>query len=94
MSRTKEALLKHISTFEDELQGIISEKQRKFGYVWCKGKVKFEKEILRQHVALRTGLLLYLLHSRILMVLTAPIIHAVTAMHERTACPERVWRCK
>lgn len=77
MGRTKEDLLKQISTLEDELQGTISQKEQEFRYTWSNGKARFEKEVLRQHAALRIGLLSYVLHSRTLVVLTSPLIHLV-----------------
>lgn len=75
MSRTKEDLLKQISTLEDELQRVISEKEHEFRYTWSQGKARFEKEVLRQHAALRVGLFPYVLHSRTLVVLTSPLIY-------------------
>ena len=41
------------------------------------GKVWFSKEIKREHRRLKTSLLRYVLHSRILAILTAPFIYAV-----------------
>jgi hypothetical protein len=43
----------------------------------ARGKARFEKEILHQHARLRIGLFPYLLHSRMLVVLTAPLIYLV-----------------
>jgi len=45
-------------------------------YELRKGKVWFSKEIKREHRKLKTSLLRYVVHSRILAVLTAPFIYA------------------
>ena len=41
------------------------------------GKIWFSKEIKREHRRLKTSLLRYVLHSRIMAILTAPFIYAV-----------------
>ena len=45
-------------------------------YELRKGKVWFSKEIKREHRKLKTSLLRYVVHSRILAVLTAPFFYA------------------
>lgn len=77
MTLAKEALRKQIKTFEGELVGSIQEKERQFRYTWVRGKARFENDIRLQHKTYRTGLLPYLLHSRVLVVLTAPLIYMV-----------------
>lgn len=46
-------------------------------YELRQGKVWFSEEIKREHRKLKTSLLRYVLHSRILAILTAPFIYAV-----------------
>ena len=76
MGETKDDLQRRIKILEDELQTALEEKERAFRYYWVKGKAKFEKEVLSQHTDLKYWLPLYILHSRFLAVLTAPVIYA------------------
>jgi len=46
-------------------------------YELRKGKVWFSEEIKREHGRLKTSLASYVLHSRVLAILTAPFIYAV-----------------
>ena len=46
-------------------------------YELRKGKVWFSEEIKREHRKLKTSLVRYVLHSRIMAILTAPFIYAV-----------------
>jgi hypothetical protein len=54
----------------------MERKEREFRYVWNRGKAIFEEEVVSTHRKLKTGLVSYILQSRILVVLTAPIIYA------------------
>jgi hypothetical protein len=73
---TAEDLAHRIKTLEKELQIVMERKEREFRYVWNKGKAIFEEEVVSTHKKLKTGLASYVLHSRIFVVLTAPIIYA------------------
>jgi hypothetical protein len=55
----------------------IGEEIKSAFYELRNGKVWFSKEIKREHRRLKTSLVRYVLHSRILAVLTAPFIYAV-----------------
>jgi len=61
-----------------QLPGIeqLEEEVKSQFYELRKGKVWFSKEIKREHRKLKTSLLRYVVHSRILAVLTAPFIYA------------------
>src|ERR1700731_3260648 len=76
VTNAQEDLHRRIKSLEDELQTALEEKERAFRYYWVKGKAKFEKEVLSQHRELKYLLPLYILHSRFLAVLTAPVIYA------------------
>jgi hypothetical protein len=76
VAETKDDLHRRIKILEDELQTALEEKERAFHYYWVKGKAKFEKEVLSQHRELKYWLPLYILHSRFLAVITAPVIYA------------------
>ncbi|HXP85077.1 MAG TPA: hypothetical protein VN841_10170 [Bryobacteraceae bacterium] len=75
MVQIQEDLVCRIRTLEKELQTALEEKERAFRYVWAKGRATFEREVLAKHRKLKSGLPGYVLHSRILVVLTAPIIY-------------------
>jgi len=75
MAHAQEDLYQRIKTLEAELQTALEEKQRAFRYYWVRGKAKFEKEVLSQHRELKYWLPSYILHSRFLAVMTAPLIY-------------------
>ena len=55
----------------------IEEEIKSEFYELRQGKIWFSKEIKREHRRLKTSLVRYVLHSRILAILTAPFIYAV-----------------
>jgi hypothetical protein len=55
----------------------IEEEIKSAFYELRNGKVWFSKEMKREHRRLKTSLVRYVLHSRILAILTAPFIYAV-----------------
>jgi hypothetical protein len=71
----QEDLASRIKTFEKEFRAALEAKEQAFRYRWAKGKATFENGILSEHRKLKSGLASYILHSRILAVLTAPIIY-------------------
>jgi hypothetical protein len=73
--QTKEDLSQRIKPLEKELKAAL-EKERAFRYYWAKGKAKFESGVLFEHRKLKFGLRSYLLDSRVLAVVTAPVIYA------------------
>jgi hypothetical protein len=75
VAKAQEDLHRRIKTLEDELQTALEEKERAFRYLWVKGKAKFEQEVLSQHKDLKYWLPSYILHSRVLAVITAPLIY-------------------
>jgi hypothetical protein len=75
MIQIQEDLVRRIQTLEKELQAALEEKERAFRYSWAKGRVTFEQEVLAQHRKLKCGLFGYVVKSRILVLLTAPIIY-------------------
>ena len=70
-------LMHRIRVLERELETIFEKKEREFGYSWQKGKTKFEGEVLGAHRRLKRHLASYVLHSRMMVVLTAPVIYSV-----------------
>ena len=75
MIQIKEDLAQRITTLEKELQIALEEKERTFRYHWHHGKAKFEKEVVFQHRKLKRWLPSYILHSRFLVLVTAPLIY-------------------
>src|SRR5690348_14467313 len=75
MLQIQEDLIHRIKTLEKELKTALEEKEQAFRYRWTKGKATFEKEVLSEHRKLKAGLFSYILHSRALAVVTAPVIY-------------------
>ena len=71
------ALINQIKALEDELEDAFEEQRKALHLRIEHGRAVFDKEIQRQHAALRTSLLKYVVGSRPLIVLTAPFIYAV-----------------
>ena len=69
-TKKPDPLLNHpvIEKLEEEIQSAFYELRN--------GKVWFSNEIKREHRRLKTSLVRYVLHSRILAILTAPFIYA------------------
>jgi hypothetical protein len=70
-SKNSDPLVQHpdVEKIEEEIKSAFYELRN--------GKVWFSKEMKREHRRLKTSLVRYVLHSRILAVLTAPFIYAV-----------------
>lgn len=75
VAHIQEDLSQRIRVLEQELRSALDEKERAFRYHWVKGQPRCEAATLAQHRQLRFGLLSYVLHSRTLVILTAPIIY-------------------
>lgn len=75
MPHIQEALSQRIRSLQSELQAVTDDQGRAFRYRWVNGKAIFEREVLALHRSLRRGLIAYLLDSRILAIVSAPIIY-------------------
>jgi hypothetical protein len=75
MAHIHDALAQRIRTLESELERVLEQREQDFRYSWIKGKARFDAETLAAHRRLKTGLVGYLLSSRILAVVTAPLIY-------------------
>jgi hypothetical protein len=75
MAQIKEDLSQRIKTLENELHVALEEKERAFRYRWVHGKAKFDEEVLSQQRKLKVWLPSYVLHSRVLALVTAPVIY-------------------
>ncbi len=75
MAHILDELSQRIKTLEKELAAAREEKQRRFQFLWVKGKVKFEEAVLAEHRKLRSSLARYVLDSTFLTILTVPVIY-------------------
>ncbi len=67
-----EELLAHIHQIEDELE----DEYRKTRDEWARRKLELADEFAQQQRRYKTGLLRFLIRSRLLVVLTAPVIYS------------------
>jgi hypothetical protein len=75
VAQIQDDLSQRIRSLEKELRAALDENERAFRYRWEHGKVKFEEGVLSQHRKLKYWLPSYILHSRFLALLTAPVIY-------------------
>lgn len=65
-------LLAHIEALQDELEG----EYRRTREEWARKKTELADELARQQRRYKTGLFRFLIRSRLLVILTAPVIYA------------------
>lgn len=70
-------LVRGIQTLEAQLEVELARRRIEFSFVVHQGKVRFEQVIVARHRAARLGLVRYILQSRPLMVLSAPLIYSL-----------------
>jgi hypothetical protein len=70
-------IMHRIRTLERELETIFEKNEREYGYSWRKGKAHFEEAVSRAHHRLKRHLARYVLQSRLMVVVTAPVIYSV-----------------
>ncbi|MBT0664188.1 hypothetical protein KI809_07720 [Geobacter pelophilus] len=68
-------LIRRIKELEEELEAELKQKREEFQFSIEKKRVRFAEEVARQQKRLKTGLVHYLLQSRPLNIITAPIIY-------------------
>lgn len=71
------ALLDGIKALESELDAEMAKQRAKLNVGLERGRIVFEREILRRHHELQVSLASYIAHARPLVVITAPAIYAV-----------------
>jgi hypothetical protein len=69
MTPIHEALSNRIKSLEKELERVLDER-------WANGKTRFEPAVIAEHRSLKLGLPAYILQSRFLAFVTAPIIYS------------------
>lgn len=75
MTERINTLVRGIKSLEAELEVELARRRIELNFVVHDGKVRFEQVIVARHRAARLGVLKFLLGSRPLMVVTAPIIY-------------------
>lgn len=75
MASLHEELIQRIAKLEKELESALEEKERAVQFRWAKGKVQFDEAVLAEHQKLKSSLGRYVLDSRFLAILTAPVIY-------------------
>ena len=77
VTQIQEDLARRIQSLEKELQTALEEKERAFRYFWDRnGKARFEQGTLLQHRKLKLALPTYILNSRFMAFVTAPVIYS------------------
>jgi cellulose synthase/poly-beta-1,6-N-acetylglucosamine synthase-like glycosyltransferase len=76
MNRHIDELIERIKTLEEELESEFKTKRDEFQFIIDERRVHFAEEVARQQRRFKTGLFTYLIRSRPLNVLTAPLIYS------------------
>lgn len=80
MNENVRRLLKKIEALEDELREVLLKQKADVVYKIKGQRVEFERAVLEAHRQFKTGLLRWLITSRIQNVLSAPIIYGILPM--------------
>jgi hypothetical protein len=76
MNRQIDELISRISELEEELELEFRKRREEFHFIIEEKRVRFAEEVARQQRRLKSGLFRYLIESRPLNVLTAPVIYS------------------
>jgi hypothetical protein len=76
MSATVDELLSRMRALEEELQAELTKKRREIEFAVENARVRFPMHVLARQRAHKVGLWTYLRRSRLVVVLTAPLIYA------------------
>ena len=77
MSNAVELIREKIKGLELELESELARQRVNFQFGLERGRVLFEQEVLRRHRELKTSLARYLMRTRPLVALTAPLIYSM-----------------
>lgn len=73
----QEKIRQRIREFEDGLEVEFEKRRASLGLTIQKGRLVLSEELRRRNRALRTGIIGYLRHARVLVTLTAPVIYSL-----------------
>ncbi|NTV48445.1 MAG: hypothetical protein HGB32_06770 [Geobacteraceae bacterium] len=76
MNRQIDELIEKIKTLEEELEVELRKRRDEFQFIIDEKRVRFAEEVARQQRRFKTGLFSYLIKSKPLNVLTAPLIYS------------------
>lgn len=76
MNRQIDELIQKIRTLEEELEAELKIKRDEYQFFIDERRVRFAEEVARQQRRFKTGLFRYLIESRPLNVLAAPVIYS------------------
>jgi hypothetical protein len=76
MNHQIDELISRIRELEEELEVELKKRREEFNFVIEEKRVRFAEEVARQQRRLKSGLFLYLVESRPLNILTAPLIYS------------------
>ena len=77
MNERISSLVQGIKALEAELEVELARRRVELNFAVHKGKVRFEHVVIARHRAVKTGLARYILGSRPLMIVTAPVIYSL-----------------
>jgi hypothetical protein len=77
MDRKIDDLLQRIHALENELELHVALAHAKLGMRLENGKIEFEEAVRRRHRAIKRSLLHYIVGTRLLVLLTAPVIYCL-----------------
>jgi hypothetical protein len=77
MNERISSLVQRIKALEEDLEVELARHRIELNFVVHEGKIRFEQVMIARHRAARTGLARYVLRSRPLMLLTAPLIYSL-----------------
>jgi hypothetical protein len=72
-------LIERIRVLQDELEAEFAARRAELRFHFENRRVRFEREVLRRHRQLKTGLLRYLIDARLSHLLSAPVIYGMIA---------------
>lgn len=70
-------LVRRLVRLEDELEQKLEAQREAFQYRFEKKKAVFEDSVIRQHKAIKTGLLTFLRRSPVATVIVAPVVYSL-----------------
>ena len=77
MPNTLDKLLERMRALQDEFEIELAKRREEFRYTLENGRIVWEDEARRQHRALKVRWMVFLRRTRLMVVLTAPMIYAL-----------------